>query len=139
MPIRFAIIASIFLLSGCGDDSTEPGTQLLLGSFGDIEQHAELTAIHEGAELVVACSGYFSSSDPIELDEDGSFTRRGRWHGTVFGVGGADAAATIEGQVEADHVSLLLRLDEGNTAASTFELQRNVDGRPDEPLCALPL
>jgi hypothetical protein len=140
MRTRYAILASILLFTACNDDPGGPGDQLLLGRFGDPENHAELLAIHAGTELNTGCGNFFSSDQPVELSDDGSFDLRGRWHfGGAF-VDPQDAGATIVGQFAADRVTLTLHID-GRTGTSgdpaVFDLRRDVSVNFGEVLCAL--
>jgi hypothetical protein len=126
MRFRYASLMSILLSTACGNSSGGPGEQLLLGRFGDPVVFAELAAIHEGAELVVACQGYFSSPAAIELADDGSFRQRGRWYPQAWGNPPNEVDATISGQLSGDRVQVTLEFDDRDADPAVYDLRRDV-------------
>ncbi|MEO8227814.1 MAG: hypothetical protein ABI637_10290 [Gemmatimonadota bacterium] len=129
-----ALLTLALVAAACSSDPTSPGN-LLIGRFGDPELHAELLALHGGAELMLPCGGYFTSGDPIELTSGNQFSRTGKWYPQSFGVPVTPIDAKLNGSFSGDVVTLAI--DAGGDAPLVYTLRRDVSGQLNQVACAL--
>ena len=122
------ILGSVLLLAACSSDPTAPGTAAVIGRFGDPGLHAELIAIHAGAELLLPCGAYFATTSPLELDGAQHFSQSGKYYPQPFGLPSAPLPATITGQYVNDVVQVQLHTTGGGEDPFTYQLQRDVSG-----------
>lgn len=130
-----AVVTFVLLVAGCSSDATSPAN-LLIGRYGDPVQHAELVALHGGAELMLPCGGYFTSGAPIALGTNQQFSSKGKWYPQSFGVPVSPLDATLAGGLSGDVVTLNLRTA-GSDDPIVYTLQRDVSGQLDKVVCAL--
>ncbi len=131
------ILASALFATACGSDPTAPGNSALIGRFGDPALHAELIAIHAGAELLLPCGSYFAATSPLILDAGQQFSLSGKYYPQPFGLPSGPQAATITGRYANDSVQLQLHTTGGGEDPATYQLARDASGNLDMILCAL--
>ena len=129
------LVPAVVLLAACGEGPAGPGGGLLIGRFGNPDQHVELLAVRGGADLNFPCGALFTSTRPIELRADGSFRQEGRWQPTNFGGPLPDQSATMSGVAQGETLTVTMSAEGGERY--TVALERNVSGDVDAVLCAL--
>ncbi len=136
--MRLRLLPALCLLAAaCSSDPDGPDTGLVVGIYGNAEQHAQLVALHGSAELQFPCGGYFEATDPIHLDADLTFRAPGRLHTGGFGVPSEPEDAVAVGSYESATGIIRMHLEGGGDDPIPYVLTSGQSGELGQVVCAL--
>ena len=127
----------LLLLAACSSDPSGPDSGVLVGLFGNPNQAAQLVALHQGAELQLACGAYFAVSGPIRLDGDLTFRAEGTWHPVSFGIPSDPRHGAAVGSYESATGRVRVRLDLGGDDPFPYVLESGVSAGLEHVVCGL--
>ena len=130
-------LALALLLAGCSSDPNGPDNGVLLGRFGSADQHAELVALHEAAELQLICGSYFAFPGPVHLAADLTFRESGKFYPASFGIPTGPVDAVAVGSYETSTGTVRMHLEMNGDDPFPYELRLGESGELDKVVCAL--
>ena len=129
--------AVVLLLAGCSSDPNGPDNGVLLGRFGNADQHAELVALHGAAELQLICGSYFAFQGPVQLASDLTFRESGKFYPSSFGIPAGPIDAVAVGSYETSTGTVRMHLEMNGDDPFPYELRSGESGELDKVVCAL--
>jgi hypothetical protein len=129
--------AVALLLAGCSSDPNGPDNGVLVGRFGNADQHAELVALHEAAELQLICGSYFAFPGPVRLAADLTFRESGKYYQSGFGIPSGPIDAVAVGSYETSTGTVRMHLEMNGDDPFPYELHSGESGELDKVVCAL--
>ena len=125
------------LLAGCSSDPNGPDNGVLLGRFGNADQHAELVALHDAAELQLICGSYFAFPGPVRLAGDLTFRESGKFYPSSFGIPAGPIDAVAVGSYDTSTGTVRMHLEMNGDDPFPWELRSGESGELDKVVCAL--
>jgi len=125
------------LLAGCSSDPSGPDNGALVGRFGNADQHAELLAVHEAAELQLMCGSYFAFTGPIRLAADLTFREAGKYYPSGFGIPSGPIDAVAVGSYDTSSGTVNMHLEMSGDDPFPYALHLGQSGELDKVVCAL--
>jgi hypothetical protein len=129
--------AVALLLAGCSSDPNGPDNGVLVGRFGNADQHAELVALHGAAELQLICGSYFAFPGPVRLAADLTFRESGKYYLSGFGIPSGPIDAVAVGSYETSTGTVRMHLEMDGDDPFPYELYSGESGELDKVVCAL--
>ena len=130
-------LAAALLLAACSSDPNGPDNGVLVGRFGNSDQHAELMALHGAAELQLICGSYFAFAGPVQLAADLTFRESGKYYPSSFGIPAGPIDAVAVGSYETSTGTVRMHLEMNGDDPFPYELHSGESGELDKVVCAL--
>lgn len=130
-------LAIALLLAGCSSDPNGPDNGVLVGRFGNADQHAELVALHAAAELQLICGSYFAFSGAVRLAGDLTFRESGKYYPSSFGIPAGPVDAVAVGSYDTSTGTVHMHLEMAGDDPFPWELHSGESGELDKVVCAL--